>query len=100
MLSDIKIAQKAEIKPIKEIAEKAGIEEKYLELYGNYKAKVSLDILKKLQDRPYGKYIDVTAITPTRKNSYNHWAFSGNRKTWEKCFYLYKTTISWSCFWY
>jgi len=64
MLSDIKIAQKAEIKPIKEIAEKAGIEEKYLELYGNYKAKVSLD-LKKLQDRPYGKYIDVTAITPT-----------------------------------
>ncbi|MCD6221890.1 formate--tetrahydrofolate ligase, partial [bacterium] len=61
MLSDIEIAQKAKIKPIKEIAEKTGIEEDYLELYGNYKAKVSLEILKKLQDRSNGRYIDVTA---------------------------------------
>ncbi|MCM8785413.1 MAG: formate--tetrahydrofolate ligase [Candidatus Omnitrophica bacterium] len=65
MLNDLEIAQKAKIKHIKEIAEKAGIEEEYLELYGNYKAKVSLDILKKLEDRKNGKYIDVTAITPT-----------------------------------
>ncbi len=65
MLSDLEIAQKAEIKPIREIAEKAGIEEEYLELYGNYKAKVSLEILEKLKDKPNGKYIDVTAITPT-----------------------------------
>ncbi|MFN4227137.1 MAG: formate--tetrahydrofolate ligase [Candidatus Ratteibacteria bacterium] len=65
MLSDLEIAQKAKIKHIKEIAEIAGIEEEYLELYGNYKAKVSLDILKKLEGRKNGKYIDVTAITPT-----------------------------------
>ncbi len=65
MLSDLEIAQRAKIKHIKEIAEKAGVEEEYLELYGNYKAKVSLDILKKLEGRKNGKYIDVTAITPT-----------------------------------
>ncbi|HDN97605.1 MAG: formate--tetrahydrofolate ligase [Candidatus Omnitrophota bacterium] len=65
MLSDLEIAQKAEIKPIMEIAEKAGIDEEFIELYGRYKAKVSLEILKKIKDRPNGKYIDVTAITPT-----------------------------------
>jgi formate--tetrahydrofolate ligase len=65
MLSDLEIAQKAKIRPIKEIAAQAGIDENYLELYGNYKAKISLDILGKLKDRPLGKYIDVTAITPT-----------------------------------
>jgi formyltetrahydrofolate synthetase len=65
MLSDLEIAQKAKIKHIKEIAEIAGIDEEYLELYGNYKAKVSLEILKKIENRPNGKYIDVTAITPT-----------------------------------
>lgn len=65
MLSDLEIAQKAEIKDIREIAEKAGIKEKYLELYGNYKAKVSLEILKELENKKNGKYIDVTAITPT-----------------------------------
>ncbi len=42
-----------------------GIDEKYLELYGNYKAKVQLGILDELKDKPDGKYIDVTAITPT-----------------------------------
>ncbi|HOV21960.1 MAG TPA: formate--tetrahydrofolate ligase [bacterium] len=65
MLSDLEIAQKAEIKHIGEIAEKIGIDNKFLELYGNYKAKVSLDILEKIKDRPDGKYIDITAITPT-----------------------------------
>ncbi|MCM8804145.1 MAG: formate--tetrahydrofolate ligase [Candidatus Omnitrophica bacterium] len=65
MLNDLEIAQKAKIKHIKEIAEKAGIEEEFIELYGNYKAKVSLEIFKKLNGRPSGKYIDVTAITPT-----------------------------------
>lgn len=65
MLSDLEIAQKAEIKDIREIAERAGIKEKYLELYGNYKAKVSLEILKELENKKNGKYIDVTAITPT-----------------------------------
>ena len=48
-----------------EIAGKLGIEEEELDLYGRYKAKVHLDVLKRLQDRPDGKYVDVTAITPT-----------------------------------
>ena len=65
MLSDLDIAQRAKIKPIVEIAKKIGIERKYLELYGDYKAKISLDILKKLKKRKDAKYIDVTAITPT-----------------------------------
>jgi formyltetrahydrofolate synthetase len=65
MLSDLEIAQKAKILPIRQIAEKAGIREDELELYGNFKAKVDLKILDRLKDRPQGKYIDVTAITPT-----------------------------------
>ena len=65
MKSDIEIAQAAKMKNIKEIAESIGIDEKYLELYGNYKAKVQLEILEELKGRPDGKYIDVTAITPT-----------------------------------
>ena len=65
MLSDLEIAQKAKILPIVEIAEKAGIDSKFLELYGNYKAKVSLSILDKIQSNKNGRYIDVTAITPT-----------------------------------
>jgi len=63
--SDIEIAQAAEMKHIREIADSIGLDEKYLELYGNYKAKVSLDVLEDFKDRPNGKYIDVTAITPT-----------------------------------
>lgn len=63
--SDLEIAQSAKLKPITEIAKAFGIREDFLELYGRYKAKVSLDIMKELKDRPNGKYIDVTAITPT-----------------------------------
>ncbi len=65
MLSDIEIAQASKIKPIKEVAASIGIGEEYLELYGNYKAKVQLEILESLKDKPNGKLIDVTAITPT-----------------------------------
>ncbi|MCM8821298.1 MAG: formate--tetrahydrofolate ligase [Candidatus Omnitrophica bacterium] len=65
MLSDIEIAQKARIKDIREIAANAGIDENDLELYGNYKAKISLDIMEKIKNNKQGKYIDVTAITPT-----------------------------------
>lgn len=66
MLSDLVIAQSAKMKPIIEIAKKLGIDRKYLELYGDYKAKVSLDILKKIRkNKKRAKYIDVTAITPT-----------------------------------
>jgi len=63
--TDIEIAQEADLRPILEIAEKIGLEMDDLDLYGKYKAKVHLDVLKKLADRPQGKYIDVTAITPT-----------------------------------
>jgi formyltetrahydrofolate synthetase len=63
--SDIDIAQAAELKPINLIAEELGLLPEELELYGNYKAKVRLDVLDRLMDVPDGKYIDVTAITPT-----------------------------------
>ncbi len=65
MKSDIEIAQAATMKPIQEIAQAVGIEDDELELYGKWKAKVSLDVRKRLKDRQNGKYIDVTAITPT-----------------------------------
>jgi len=65
MKSDLEIAQAAQMRPILEIAESIGIGEDELELYGRWKAKVHLDILDRLKDRPNGKYIDVTAITPT-----------------------------------
>ena len=62
--SDIEIAHSVEMKHISEIAKTAGIEDKYLELYGNYKAKVDLKLLKE-SDKKDGKLILVTAITPT-----------------------------------
>jgi len=65
MLSDLEIAQAAKLRPILEVAEKLGLGEDDLDLYGKYKAKVHLDVLERLKDRPNGKYIDVTAITPT-----------------------------------
>src|SRR5512147_1557301 len=63
--SDIAIAQEAKLKPILQIAAELGIRESELELYGPYKAKVKLEILDRLANRKNGKYIDVTAITPT-----------------------------------
>ena len=63
--SDIEIAQAAKLKPIKEIAAKVGLPEAELDYYGAVKAKVHLSVLQRLKDRPNGKYIDVTAITPT-----------------------------------
>ncbi len=65
MKSDLQIAQEAKLKPITQIAREAGINEEELKLFGMWKAKVKLDILERLKDRPNGKYIDVTAITPT-----------------------------------
>jgi len=63
--SDVQIAQEAKMKPIMEMAESLGIDEKDVELYGNYKAKISLDVYKSLKDKPDGKLILVTAINPT-----------------------------------
>ena len=63
--TDIEIAQACEKKKITEIAAVAGVDGKYLEQYGNYKAKVDYRLLKDMADRPDGKLILVTAITPT-----------------------------------
>jgi len=63
--SDIEIAQACKLKPILQIAEEVGLKEKELELFGPYKAKVHLDVRDRLKKRKQGKYIDVTAITPT-----------------------------------
>ncbi|PRR76865.1 Formate--tetrahydrofolate ligase [Clostridium liquoris] len=63
--SDIEIAQSATMKPIAEIAEKYGVLDDELELYGKYKAKISLDAFKRLKDTPNGKLVLVTAISPT-----------------------------------
>lgn len=65
MLSDIEIAQKAEMKPITEIGESIGIPATELENYGHYKAKVSLKFTRELEEKPNGKLILVTAISPT-----------------------------------
>ncbi len=65
MSADLEIAQRAQPRPIAEIAAALGIEADELELYGEHKAKVALSVMKRLAGRPSGKYIDVTGITPT-----------------------------------
>jgi len=65
MKSDIEIAQAAKLKPIKEIAKSIAIDEKYLEYYGSTKAKINLDIWKKIGQKKDGKLVLVTAMTPT-----------------------------------
>lgn len=65
MLSDIEIAQSAQKEPIEKIARILKIDKNYLIPYGNYIAKIDLKILDKIKNRPQGKYILVTAITPT-----------------------------------
>jgi len=63
--SDIEIAQAATLNPVVDIAEGLGLTQDDLDLYGKWKAKVHLDVEERFKDRPNGKYIDVTAITPT-----------------------------------
>ncbi len=74
MKSDIEIAQEATMLPITEVAAQLGLAEDDLILYGNYKAKIKLDVIKKFADRPNAKYIDVTAITtnPPCERQNNH----------------------------
>ena len=62
--TDIEIAQETTMLPIQEIAKTAGVDEKYLEQYGKYKAKVDYNLLNEVQ-RPDGKLVLVTAINPT-----------------------------------
>jgi len=63
--SNIDIAQATELLPIVEIAKQIGLGEEDLDLYGKHKAKIHLDVLDRIKDRPQGHYVDVTAITPT-----------------------------------
>ena len=65
MKTDVQIAQEAKMLPIKDVAEKLGISEDEIVNYGKYKAKVSLDVFKRLEGKPDGKLILVTAINPT-----------------------------------
>src|SRR5713226_1649116 len=65
MPSSLEIAQAATLRPIAELAGEIGLDPDEVELYGRYKAKVSLSVLDRLADRPDGKLINVTAITPT-----------------------------------
>lgn len=64
--TDLEIAQECKMEHIKDVAAKIGVEEKDLEYYGNYKAKVSLDLLHRNEDKEDGKLILVTAINPTK----------------------------------
>jgi formate--tetrahydrofolate ligase len=66
MPSSLEIAQSATLRPIAELAAEIGLEDEEVELYGRYKAKVALSVLDRLRDRPNGKLIGVTAITPTK----------------------------------
>ena len=63
--TDIEIAQGTQLRDIREIADAAGVDAKYVELYGNHKAKVDFKLLKDMGGRPDGKLVLVTAITPT-----------------------------------
>lgn len=65
-MTDLEIAQATSMEPIQKVAAKIGIPEDALEYYGKYKAKLSFDYLKSIQDRPHGKLILVTAINPTK----------------------------------
>ncbi|MGN1392145.1 MAG: formate--tetrahydrofolate ligase, partial [Sharpea porci] len=65
MLTDVEIAQSTEMENIKDVASRIGLSEDDLELYGKYKAKISLETIKKVENKKDGKLILVTAINPT-----------------------------------
>lgn len=65
MLSDVEIAQRATLRPIADVAAEAGIPESCLEPYGRFKTKVALGVHEHLRERPSGRYVVVTALTPT-----------------------------------
>ena len=87
MLSDIEIAQQAEMKPIVEIAKGCNLTEDELELYGKYKAKVSFDAMERLQDAPNGKLVLVSHHTYTSRGRqvYHHdWIDTSFTTNWCK----------------
>ena len=66
MKSSLEIAQEAELIPIEEIAERCGLDADEIEPYGRYKGKVNLSVIDRLRDRPDGKLVCVTGMTPTK----------------------------------
>jgi len=87
--SDIEIAQATKLRPVMEIAEELGIDEKFVESYGRYKAKIDYNLLNKKTDAPNGKLILVTAINPTPagegKTTTTVGLSDGLRKIGKKC---------------
>ena len=65
MKTDIEISREAKYENIKKVAKKIGISPRFLELYGNYKAKINLNLYKKLKNNPDGKLVLVTSTNPT-----------------------------------
>ena len=65
MSSDLEIARTAKLKPIAQVARDLGLEDEEVIPYGSTKAKIHLDALRRISSNPMGRYIDVTAITPT-----------------------------------
>jgi formyltetrahydrofolate synthetase len=103
--ADIDIAQAATLKPIAQVAEEMGLLPGELELYGDYKAKIKLEVLERLADAPDGKYIDVTAITPTPlgegKNLPRRWVEPGNwRSPGSQCHHLHPPAIARTNLWH
>ena len=104
MKTDIEIAQECEMKPITEIAAKAGIDDKYLEQYGKYKAKIDYNLLKESSEQT-GRKADSGNCHQShsgrgRKNNNQRGAGTGIRKAWEKGSDCLKRALSWPLLWY
>ncbi len=86
MKTDVQIAQEAQMLPIADVAEKLGLTDDDLELYGKYKAKIHLDVMDRLKDAPDAKLILVTAINPTAagegKTTTKRWFVYGFKPDW------------------
>ena len=101
MKTDIQIAQEAEMKHIREVAEGAGIAEDELEFYGKYKAKLSDELWERIKDREDGKLVLVTAINPTPAGEGKTTISVGLGicKAWQKISDRITRTISWTMLW-
>ncbi len=102
--SDIEIAQESKMENIKNIAEKIGLTEEDIDLYGKYKCKISLDVLKRNKDKKDGKLILVTAINPTPAGEGKSTVTVGlGQALWKKnkkSSYSIKRTFFRTCIWY
>ena len=87
MLTDIEIAQQAEMEPIKNVAAKLGMSEDDIEMYGKYKAKISDEYMQSVKNNENGKLILVTAINDSGrrgKDNSNRRTWSGNVQAWKE----------------